>query len=166
MVPLASHSPPPCCPPPPKHTQLKANFSGTEYVLLAKRCATNHNMTKSFQQQALALNFKSTLMTVSGGPRTMSVALPSPDAAAGRLVPRNLDLSGCLDKARTRELEPAAESKLSLLHSNPPVMDKRSNSEYVGWWGWWRVARVAGGKGMMPACCGTTCLNVHAAMLA
>jgi hypothetical protein len=122
--------------PPGRCPQLKANFTGTEYVLLAKRCATNHNMTKSFQQQVLAVNFKSTVLSVAGGPRSMSVVLPAPDANVGRLVPRNIDLAACLDQARTRKLEAAAESKLSLLHSNPPLMDKRSKSEWPAWCAW------------------------------
>jgi hypothetical protein len=100
-------------------------------MLAAKRCATNHNMTKSFAQQALALNFASTVLTAAGGPRTMTVALASPDGSAGRLAAGGgLDLACGLEKAHARELGPEAGRRLALLHSNPPERDAQTGR---GW---------------------------------
>jgi hypothetical protein len=121
-------------PPPPP--QLRSNFTGTAYMLAAKRCATNHNMTKSFAQQALALHFASTVLTAAGGPRAMTAALPSPDGGAGRLAGGGgLDLAGCLEQAHARQLAPEAGRRLALLHSNPPERDARTGRGWRTWAG-------------------------------
>jgi hypothetical protein len=99
-------------------------------VLAAKRCATNHNMTKSFAAASLALSFQGTVLTAAGGPRALTAALPAPDSNAARLAPGGLDLAACLQQAATRELRPEAGRRLALLHSNPPERDERTGR---GW---------------------------------
>jgi hypothetical protein len=57
--------------------QLKSDFMGTEYTLWQP--GGNPAGKKGFGAQGLAVNYKPSIKSVKGGPRTMMAALPVPD---------------------------------------------------------------------------------------
>ncbi len=100
---------------------------GTEYLLWGK--GGSHANKKGFGDQLLAVDFKPTVNMVKGGPRTMSAVVPAPDQAGQAGHPLEGTLSECLEKAKARELSPASERQLEMLHTQKPFFDEVKGSE-------------------------------------
>lgn len=103
--------------------KLKANFVGTEYSLWGK--GDDKAVKKGYGREELCINFKQTALSSKGGPRTMYVVVPVPEADWAPSDPSDADsLSNCLEAARRKELPPYIEKKLSMLSTKPPEWDE------------------------------------------
>lgn len=103
--------------------KLKANFTGTEYMLWGK--SDDPHVNKGYAHEQLCINFKQAGITSSGGPRTMFSVLPLPEAQWQPSAPDGSDsLSNSLEMARHKELPPYLERKMAMLCTKPCEWDE------------------------------------------
>eukprot|EP00798_Chlamydomonas_sp_ICE-L_P006328 gene6328-2952_t len=98
--------------------KVKANFSGTEYLLWGK--SSGADAVEGFGNQHMCVNFKS-----QAGPRTMYVMVPTPEAQwrpTGDEV--GGDLSASLEAARNHELAPNLGRKASMFVTKTAEYDE------------------------------------------
>ncbi|EFJ48473.1 hypothetical protein VOLCADRAFT_90731 [Volvox carteri f. nagariensis] len=90
----------------------------------ASASSRQHQQPDSFGLEEMAVHFKQTVLTTKGGPRTMLIATPLPDANWTPSAPDGSDsLASCLEAARRRELSPRLERHLCMLATRPPEWD-------------------------------------------
>ena len=109
--------------PTPSLVQLKANFTGTEYMLWGQ--GFNRSVNKGFGVEQLCINFKQNAIRSAGGPRTMFTTMPLPEAQWQPSASDGSDsLSVCLEQARRKELPQKLERKMAMLCTKPPEYDE------------------------------------------
>ncbi|KAF8067363.1 LIMR family protein [Scenedesmus sp. PABB004] len=123
---------------------LKANLLGSDYLLHGR--GGDAGVHGGFGAQLLAVNYQSAGAAAQAAPRCMTAALPVPESRAwsGGAAPTGGpldDLSACLEAARARELPPAYERDLVMLHTMPTHFDALKQVHYLDFKG--RVTRTS-----------------------
>lgn len=136
--------------------KVKANFVGTEYTLWGRQAggagggessgrdsphggsangsangkdnSGNHHK-KGYNREDLVINFKQTALSTKGGPRSMYVVVPEPNAGLqSQEGVGSESLSHMLEMARKRELPPYLEKKVAIMSTKSPEYDERTKA--------------------------------------
>lgn len=105
--------------------KLKANFSGTEYMLWGK--SADPTVRKGYAKEKLCINFKQNSSkggALEGGPRSMITCMPIPETKWEPDTDKGTGLEECLVQAVRHELPPQLDRKLCMLATKPAEYDE------------------------------------------
>eukprot|EP00798_Chlamydomonas_sp_ICE-L_P001157 gene1157-3961_t len=109
-------------------SKLKANFTGTEYILWGK--SEDPHVKKGYAHEQLCITFRKGAGASTGGPRTMYSVLPLPEAKfrPGQAGDGHDTLANALELSRDHTLPASLEKKLIMLATKPAEYDEQNKA--------------------------------------